>query len=154
MSAVQTRHLADRRADLAAIHIAKKALGLDDDAYRDLLQTICSVRSSADLDVSGRKRWLAHLQACMTSSGLKSSKPRTGSAPRKPLTARQRLIWSLWHQLADAGLVKARTGAAVTAFIKRQTQVDRLEWLNPQQEDLVIVSLRQWLKRGGPESGA
>lgn len=139
-----------RQGDLAAIHIAKKALHLGDDEYRDLMATVCGgVRSAADLDISGRKRFLAHLQACQRANG----KATVASTARKVLTKRQRLIWSLWHQLVDAGLARERTAAALTSFIKRQTQVDRLEWLNAQQEDLVIVSLKAWLKRGAPDRG-
>ncbi len=37
------------RALLAKIHIAKKALGLDDDTYRDLLERIAGVRSAREL---------------------------------------------------------------------------------------------------------
>ena len=45
-----------RRADLARIHIAKKALNLSDDEYRDVMFAVARVRSSADLDFTGRKR--------------------------------------------------------------------------------------------------
>lgn len=49
--------LAVRQNDLAAIHIAKKQLGLDENAYRDLMATVCGgVRSAADLDTAGRQR--------------------------------------------------------------------------------------------------
>lgn len=50
-----------RNDDLAVIHIRKKELGLDDDAYRDLLFSIARVRSSADLDHAGRKLVRDHL---------------------------------------------------------------------------------------------
>ena len=58
-------------------------------------------------------------------------------------------MWSLWMQLADAGQVDERSMAALGAFAKRQTGVDRLDWLNGRQEDLVIESLKQWLRRHG-----
>ena len=37
--------------------------------------------------------------------------------------------------------------SALVAFAKRQTGVERLEWLKSRQEDLVIESLKQWLHR-------
>ena len=46
----------ERNADLAKIHIAKKQLAMEDEAYRDLLFSIGRVRSAADLDFAGRKR--------------------------------------------------------------------------------------------------
>ncbi len=139
-----------RRVDLAKIHLAVKELRWDESMYRDVLQTVCGVRSSGDLDTAGRQRFLAHLQLC-------GWKP-TGGAPaakdrpvRKPLTAPQKKMWSLWQQLADAGLVENRKMPALLAYVQRQTSVDRLEWLNGAQENLVIESLKLWLERRAPE---
>ncbi|MEN9627627.1 MAG: hypothetical protein RJA10_854 [Pseudomonadota bacterium] len=137
-----------RNGDLAAIHMAKAQLQLSDDEYRDLMATVCNgIRSAADLDWTGRRRFLAHLQACL--------KHRSPQGParhiRAPLTPAQRLMWSLWMRLADAGLVGDRTMKALEAFAQRQTGVERLQWLNKQQEDLVILSLKAWIKRGGAE---
>ena len=134
-----------RRADLATIHIAKKALGWDDDMYRDILFTVCQVRSSAGLDFSGRKRFLAHLTACGF-AGKTRAKPGSTRA-KAPWTPSQRLLWSRWQQLADAGLVKTRDRHALDAWVKRQSGVDRLEWLNPQQLDAVLGSCKRWLAR-------
>lgn len=141
-----------RKADLAAIHIAKKALGWDTDHYRDILFSVCRVKSSAELDFTGRKRFLAHLRACGWNGGINppahAHGPATAST-RKPLTAPQRKMWSLWQQLADAGKVDSRRMPALVAFAQRQTGVDRLEWLNGDQEQLVLESLKAWLRRPG-----
>lgn len=138
-----------RKADLAAIHIAKAELGWDDDQYRDILWAVCRVRSSAQLDHTGRKRFLAHLRACGWSGSSKAGRGpnRAPAAARKPLSGPQRKMWSLWQQLYEAKLVNDRRMPALTAFAERQTGVSRLEWLNPAQEDLVIQSLKAWLKR-------
>lgn len=134
-----------RNNDLAAIHVAKAKLGLSEDEYRDLMATVCSgVRSAAELDFTGRKRFLAHLNACLKARQA----PQPARVVRQPLTPSQRLIWSLWMQLADAGLVAQRTMSAVEAFAARQTGVDKLDWLNGKQEELVIESLKRWLDRG------
>ena len=141
-----------RKADLAAIHIAKKELGWDTDYYRDILFSVCRVRSSGDLDFTGRKRFLAHLRACGWNGGATAPArggKAAGGAARKPLTAPQRKMWSLWQQLADAGKVDSRRMPALVAFAQRQTGVDRLEWLNGDQEQLVLESLKAWLRRAG-----
>ena len=140
-----------RKADLAAIHIAKKALGWDDSTYRDIMFSVCRVKSSAELDFTGRRRFLAHLRACGWSGDSTSSGRTPGSTDRpvsKPLTPLQRKMWSLWMQLADAGLIDNRKMPALLTYVTRQTGVDRLEWLNDKQADLVIESLKAWLKRG------
>ena len=53
-----------RNSELAQIHIAQAQLGMDDDTYRNVLWTVARVRSSKDLDWSGRKRVLDHMKAC------------------------------------------------------------------------------------------
>lgn len=138
-----------RNGDLAAIHVAKAQLGLTDDEYRDLMATVCSgIRSASELDFTGRKRFLAHLQACLRTSGLQKPKQQ-----REPLTGAQRLMWSLWMQLADAKLVYERSLTAIESFARRQTGVDKLAWLNGKQEELVIESMKLWLKRGEAPAG-
>ena len=44
------------------IHLAKKDLGLDDDLYRSVLQELCGVESSADLDALGRRKLIAYFR--------------------------------------------------------------------------------------------
>lgn len=133
---------AGRRADLAKIHIAVKDLGWSKDEYRDILRTVCHVASSAELDFAGRKRFLAHMEKCGWT-------PKGKKGVVKPLSPTQKRMWSLWQQLADADKVSNRKMPALVAFAKRTTGVDRLEWLTGAQEDLVIESLKQWLKRKG-----
>jgi phage gp16-like protein len=143
-----------RKADLAAIHIAKAALGWSDDEYRDIMATVCGgVRSSGNLDMAGRKRFLAHLQACQRANGRTAAKP----APRPPeadLTPQQAKIWALWQQLADAGLVRDRSRGALNSYCRRICQVDQWIWLQPLQQDLVIDTLRKWLDRGPGDNRA
>jgi phage gp16-like protein len=62
-----------RKADLAAIHIGKAALGWDDDFYRSILKAKCGVGSAALLDHAGRKRFLDHLRACGWSATVKGA---------------------------------------------------------------------------------
>jgi len=136
-----------RQVDLAKIHMAKKALGWDDSTYRDILWTVCQVRSSGELDFGGRKRFLDHLVKCGWTGGRSNAAAATARPIRKALSKPQKKMWSLWQQLADAGLVDNRKMPALLAYVHRQTAVDRLEWLNGAQEDLVIESLKRWLSR-------
>ena len=142
----------NRRADLAQIHIGIKALGWDDAFYRQILWSVCRAHSSAELDLAGRLRLIEHLRSCGFKPG---AQPGRGARPvARPLTPVQRKMWSLWQQLADAGLVANRGMPALMAFVKRQTHVERLEWLNAKQEDLVVESLKRWLKDRTAAKGA
>lgn len=135
-----------RRADLAAIHVAKKALQWDDDTYRDIMFTVCRVRSAGELDFTGRKRFLAHLRTCQEQTGnvLKRAQPKPD---RKPWGPQLRKLWAVWQQLADARLVTDRTRAGLQAWATKQTGVSSLEWLNEHQLDQVINQAKAWLKR-------
>lgn len=134
MAAV-VEHAGARNRDLAAIHVAAKNLGWSRDEYRDILRAVCRVDSSAQLDFTGRKQWLAHLRACEKTL-------------RPAWSGQQRLVWSLWQRLADARLVEHRELSALTVWLKRQTGVDRLEWLKGQQLAFAVESLKRWLERG------
>lgn len=126
-----------RARDLAAIHMAKKRLGWSDDEYRDIMGTVCGgIRSAGELDFAGRKRFLAHLQKC---------EPATKPKPKLP--PKQALCWSLWMRLADAGAVEQRTMHALEGYARRRTGVDSISWQNSQQLDMIIDSLKMWLKR-------
>src|SRR3569832_562496 len=52
-----------RARELGMIHVAKKQLQLDDDAYRAMLWSVARVQSAADLDAAGREAVIAHLKA-------------------------------------------------------------------------------------------
>lgn len=67
-----------RRGLLAAIHVAKKDLDLDDATYRDLLTAEFGVNSAAGLSIAQMKRLLA----LFSSWGWRSPKGRQAAALR------------------------------------------------------------------------
>jgi hypothetical protein len=142
--------LRPRERDLARIHTLAKQLQLDDSAYRDLMATVCGgVRSAALLDISGRMRFIEHLERCVR-AGSRPAAAAPGGQQReiaRQLNPREKLLWALWMKLADAGLVQHRTMQALSAYAQRQTGVAHIRWCNEAQLDLVADSLKQWLKR-------
>jgi phage gp16-like protein len=134
-----------RRRDLAAIHVAKKQLGMDDDTYRAMLWSVGRVRSSGDLDFAGRKRVLEHLQAC-------------GFSRRRPLARdpQSRKVRALWLELKALGALRDASEGALAAYVERATGVKALQWLSADQASVVIEQLKAWQKRlarGRPGSG-
>jgi phage gp16-like protein len=137
-----------RNNELAEIHIAKAKLGWDDDTYRDVMAAVTNgVRSAKDLDVAGRRAFLAHLQACLRQVG------QPVPARRKALAPSQARLWALWQSMCDAKLLTDRSSRAVNAWIKRQTDVDQIGWLTPGQAEQAIESLKAWRRRlEGPKA--
>ena len=111
------------RANLAKIHIARKQLGMDEDTYRAMLQSVGRVQSSKDLDDAGAAKVLAHLQR----SGFKPTKQTS----RKPHIGgdRARLVGKIGALLADGG----KPWSYAEAMAKRMFSVDKLEWCDRDQ---------------------
>jgi hypothetical protein len=43
--------------------------------------------------------------------------------------------------------VRDRKGPALDAYVSHQLGVAKMVWLNPQQQELLIERLKQWLRR-------
>lgn len=141
------------------IHIAKKDLKLDDDAYRTALYSITGKSSTKEMDLSEMNKVLE----AFIVKGFKvtvKAKPNPKVAPinksiklptTKPRDNDPRLgkIWRLWYVLREHGKT-AGTAKALNAFIKRQTGLDNMNFLKtPEQYESVIEGLKAWCKREG-----
>lgn len=153
-----------RASDIKRIHVLRSRLRMDEDAYRDLMAGLYGgKRSSTELTDRERGAFMAHLQALADKlpAGATGQPPRTGGRPgqhRSPLTPRQGKMFSLWQQLADAGLVHDRRMQALDAWIVGREwlgqRVANKTWLDARREDQVIESLKRWQRRGmdGPDA--
>jgi hypothetical protein len=144
---------ASRQNDLAAIHIAQKALGMSKDDAEALKLGITGKASAADMTVPQRRMLLAHLSTLQAIAGGKPKPAYTGQ--RRSLERStgdgQDERWgkarALWALLARAGVVKLDTDAALTAYVKRQTKCEAWRFLNAHQINTVIESLKRWCYR-------
>jgi phage gp16-like protein len=130
---------AQRRRDLAVIHMGAQALGWSDDDYRFHLRQQTGADSAADLDAAGRRKMLAHLAAC-------GFKPK--AAPFKPFDQAAKIKW-LWKKIGAAGGLHDSSEAALLAFIGRTAgmAVSDLKFLPPSEASKVIEALKAWLTR-------
>ena len=140
---MSARHPVDRRAMIAKIHVAKKQLGLEDDAYRAILQRVTSFSSSAACQDEALHSVLAEFQ-------------RLGFQPPAPQQKRSekpwvRKVWAIWGELRP--LLDAADTGTLRAFTIRQTQSPKNpagiadpEFLDPAEAKKVIHGLEGWLK--------
>ena len=139
-----TPALAHRLRILRAIR-HKAGERLDEVEYRAILQRCAGVASSTQI------RSLAEADAVLDEfRRLGIGTP----PPRNPLSRQQKLMWSLWQQLADAGLVRDRRMSGLLAWVRRQTGIEALSWLSGAQESQVIESLKRWKARPEAPEGA
>lgn len=146
-----------RQGDLAAIHIAQKALGMSKEDAEALKLGITGKASAADMTVPQRRMVLAHLSRLQAIANGKPKPAYTGQ--RRSLERStgdgQDDRWgkarALWALLAQAGEVKHDTDAALTAYVKRQTGIEAWRFLNGHQINTVIESLKRWCRRAKVE---
>ena len=144
---------ARRNNDLAAIHIAQKALSLTKEDAQALKLSITGKASAADMSVPQRRMVLAHLSTLQaiqagtpkpTYRGARRSLDRSSADSADARWSKARALWAL---LAQGGVVKVDTDAALTAYVKRQTRVEAWRFLNGYQINTVIESLKRWCAR-------
>lgn len=148
----------ERRKKLVAkVKIAQQQLGMDDDAYRDLLQSETGKRSATKLKV-----WeLENVLKRMRKLGFKDKAPKQAGSRPMARDDQSRLIRSLWLQLHEAGKVRdpseralanwARTrcyqGKVVSGAENEGPDVDALQWMTSAQLGRLIEQLKKWLAR-------
>lgn len=134
-----------RNADLAKIHIAKKDCGMDDEAYRDLLWSIATVRSSKHLDNVGRQKVLAHFAA--RGWKAKPGKPKVLKLHERGAQEKRRLLWRIDEWLAAAVPVRAESYAHGMA--KHMFHVERIDFCTADQLHRIVAALEIDGKRHG-----
>lgn len=130
-----------RQANLAKIHIAKKAIGLDDDTYRTLLARVAGVTSAKDLNPRQVSAVLAEFQRL---GWQPPAKPTSRPAPN-PAPDRKKLIGKIEAQLATAG----RPWAYADAMCSRMFKVERVEWCDSDQLQRLVAALVYDARRHG-----
>ncbi len=133
---------------LAVIHVAKKQLGLDDEAYRASLLAHGGVDSARELDREGFQSVMKHFEA----SGFKSkttgkpqwTPPRMG--PGMASDGQVKKIIALWYTMPDY-YRKGNEMKALNAFLSKTCGVSRLEWLTPKKAHNAIEAIKDIAKR-------
>lgn len=136
-----------RRNRLAALHCAKRDLGMDEDAYRDLLERVGGKRSAGDLSDRQLDRVLEELRG-------KGWKPSHKGTMRQGRTQRGRYMRALWAKVS-----RERSEASLQAMIRRQLGLgaDVLvdpDLLDPADCNAVIEALKAMARRRGVDPAA
>ncbi|SNR95726.1 Mu-like prophage protein gp16 [Humidesulfovibrio mexicanus] len=124
-----------RRSLLAKVHIAAKALGLEDDAYRDMLEGLTGQRSAGKLT----DKQLALVIAALRKRGWNDADTRPARKKPTPraMPGAAPLLDKIGALLADAG----RPWAYAVGLAARMYTVERLEWAKSEQLRGVIAAL-------------
>lgn len=134
---------------LAAIHVAKKQLDMQDDDYRAVLFRVAGKSSARDLSPGQCGLVLDEFRRM----GFQPASPRRNTKPSAKgamalegrYAAKLRALWiSGWH----LGVVRDRTDRALLAFVERQTRLSHTSFLrDPVDAAKAIEGLKKWLSR-------
>jgi phage gp16-like protein len=120
-----------RRRDLAAIHASAKALNMDQDTYRSMLERLTGKRSSADLSAGQRSDVLAEMQR-LGADVSRKQRGRVAQHPGKPhnFDTMPEMITKIGAQLADMKL----PWAYAEAIAKRMYGIERIAWITKEDQ--------------------
>lgn len=139
---------------VAAIHVLKGKLALQDDDYRALLINLTGKSSSKAMNQAERRHVREHMQGLAERMGLAQPtrrRPLTGeqfAKAKASASPKERKVWALWHQLHRDGLVGNPGRAALDAWVERTVHVTALRFCTPAQLDTCIEALKAWQTRG------
>lgn len=135
---------AQRRGLLAQIHIARKALAMQDDDYRAVLERVTGHASAKDCSDNQLLATIAEFERL-------GFRPNSGSRRRRDvgggLTVRK--ARAMWISLYQLGAIADGSDAALEAFGRRQLRVDRLRWANEREGFRLIEALKAMGERHG-----
>lgn len=133
----------NRARIIQLIHIAKNKLGIDTDTYRQMLLSITGKTSTSDMNPGQLNKVLAAMKA----KGFKvqpSSKARTTRTLADYPQAKK--LRALWLEMYAQGIVRDSSEEALRRWVKRETGVDGLQWLEPEMASSAIEKLKNWQK--------
>jgi phage gp16-like protein len=125
------------RNALAAIHVARKELGMDEDTYRAFAVRVTGKTSARDMSEGERGRLLEEMRR----QGFKGQKKRLEGPFASKLQA-------LWIAAWNLGVVADRRDEAMLSFVKRQTHIDHTRFLLDGEDAAKAVdALKAWMTR-------
>lgn len=129
-----------RRADLAAIHAAAHALGMDhsdpnpDSEYRSMLKRVGGHHSAADMSSEQRDAVKRHLAGLQQRSG-------------QGQISQADYVLLLWKQLGDLGALKDPSPTGLRGFLESHGKVSHVRMMGPAQGNKVVEALKAWVQR-------
>lgn len=140
-----------RLALIKKVHVAARQLALTDDCYRSVLARATGGKAST------KAMNIIELEAVVREFrrlGWKDQPARKAGSRPQADTEQARKVRALWLALADMGVLRDASEAALALWVKRQTGVDALQWLGPEELNQVIEALKSWVARERAKRGA
>lgn len=128
-----------RRALTAQVHIAKKDLAMDDEAYRAMLRELYGTESSGSLSFPNLMHLVAHFEKL-------GWVPKRNPSPRNNIA---KLCKRIWAQCYSLGRPVPDYGDAIA---KQMFGIDKVVWCNAEQLRGITTALAKQQTKEGAET--
>lgn len=146
----------DRIRLIRLVQVGRRTLGLDEEAYRELLEQQSGKRSAAELTLQELDKVLVAMKAVGFKRPVKGAasqrlSPVSGALVRTGEIGVIRAVWITMHR---HGLLRDGSETALNHYVERQTVrinkgigVAEVAWLSEALAYRVLESLKNWHKR-------
>jgi len=133
-------------SSIAAIHVAKKQLGLDDDTYRAKLARITGIASTKEMTEDQRQAVLVVFR----NEGFAPLDTKRPNGRSKLAGKFAKKLQALWIAGWNLGIIQERDDKALTAFVEGRTGIAAVRFVHHQEDaNRAIEALKSWLAREG-----
>jgi len=143
----------DPKRLLKLVQVGRRELGLDDEDYRALLESVTGARSAKGLKAAQLEAVVKAMKGIgfkvkVSAASGKRLSPASSAKVQAPEVRKIRAIWITMH---NDGFVRDGSEDGLGSYIKRMTTnsnggagIQRLDWLTSAQAERVLEALKKW----------
>ncbi len=143
----------DAKRLLKIVQVGRRELGLDEEDYRALLESVTGVRSAKGLSAAKLDAVITAMKGLgfKVKGGAQVNGRRSPPSAAKVQAPEVRKVRAIWITMYNDGFVRDGSDDALGSYIKRMTAnanggagISRPEWLTSAQAERVLEALKKW----------
>lgn len=143
----------DAKRLLKIVQVGRRELGLDDEDYRALLESVTGARSAKGLSAAKLDAVITAMKGLgfKVKGGAQVNGRRSPPSAAKVQAPEVRKVRAIWITMYNDGFVRDGSDDALGSYIKRMTAsanggagITRPEWLTSVQAERVLEALKKW----------
>ena len=143
----------DAKRLLKIVQVGRRELGLDDEDYRALLESVTGARSAKGLSAAKLDAVITAMKGMgfKVKGGAQVNGRRSPPSSAKVQAPEVRKVRAIWITMYNDGFVRDGSDDALGSYIKRMTAnanggagIARPEWLTAAQAERVLEALKKW----------
>ncbi|MEH8118455.1 regulatory protein GemA [Aeromonas allosaccharophila] len=143
----------DAKRLLKIVQVGRRELGLDEEDYRAMLESVTGARSAKGLSAAKLDAVITAMKGLgfKVKGGAQVNGRRSPPSSAKVQAPEVRKVRAIWITMYNDGFVRDGSDDALGSYIKRMTAsanggagISRPEWLTSVQAERVLEALKKW----------